>query len=56
MWLESTVFGDAILSGPLPGSEGLLDINQSANVITVCTTIDKPLSKDKVVNLKSVTE
>ena len=56
MWLESTVFGDTILSGPLTGSEGLLDINQSANVITVCTTIDKPLSKDKIVDLKSVTE
>ena len=56
MWLESTVFGDTILSGPLSGSEGLLDINQSANVITVCTTIDKPLSKDKIVDLKSVTE
>ena len=55
MWLESTVYGDAILSGPIPGSDGLLDMNQSANVITVCTTLDKPLSNDKVVNLQSVT-
>ena len=56
MWLSSTIYGDAILSGPLPGSEGLLDINQSANVITVCTIIDKPLSIDEVVKLKSVTD
>ena len=52
IWVESTIFGDAILSGPITGSDGLLDMNQSANVITVCTTLDNPLPND--VNLQSV--
>ena len=30
-------------------------MKQSANVIIVCTTLDKPLSNDKVLNLQSLT-
>merc|ERR1712121_370745 len=40
-------------SGPITGSQGLLDENQSANVITVCAVSDIPLRND--VNLQNVT-
>ena len=49
MWLDSTIWGDAILSGPIPGSDGLLDEHQSANVITVCNIVDMPLLNDNEV-------
>ena len=49
MWLDSTIWGDAILSGPIPGSEGLLDECQSANVVTVCNIVDMPLLNDEEV-------
>ena len=49
MWLDSTIWGDSILSGPIPGSEGLLDERQSANVVTVCNIVDMPLLNDEEV-------
>ena len=46
MWLDSTIWGDAILSGPIPGKEGLMDVQQSANIVTVCNVVDMPLLND----------
>ena len=55
MWLESTIWGDAILSGPIPGSDGLLDEQQSANVITVCNMLDmSPLNDEEVVDKENM--
>merc|ERR1711888_103524 len=53
MWVESTIWGNSILSGPILGSQGLLDENQSANVIMVCAVLNTPPYND--VNLQSVT-
>ena len=53
MWVDSTIFGEAILSGPIKCKEGYVDINHSANVISVRTAFDNLLSID--VNLQSVT-
>ena len=57
MWLDSTVWGDSILSGPIPGSEGLLDEHQSANIVTVCNIVDMPLlNDDEVVDKEHMIE
>ena len=57
MWLDSTIWGDAILSGPIPGSEGLLDERQSANIVTVCNVVDMPLlNEDEVVDKENMIE
>ena len=57
IWLDSTIWGDAILSGPIPSSHGLLDEQQTANIVTVYNVVSMPLlSDDEVVDKEHMIE